>query len=570
MIKNTYLNDFKIKLLIIVFIGLFILKFFSSYDLFLSLYNTFIEISVLYGFYVLFDLLFQFPKKNYEMIKEIIYYLIFSFNVFIFSLSSYYFQDSIVMKYSLLYLSIGELRYFFDSILQFSFLLGFLLAVFIIVVFSLKINLKNIVFSTKILGLIALGIFISSFLFYPSVANIYTTSLIDIKGLLVEDRIPVQPSNSSNISSFSYPFNSYDSYNLSEQKVLVFVMEQTTLEQFKQQQSAIPEEENFFKRINASSHFYTNYYTTNQDSRTSIWSMFSSQFLPFESYTEQWNNQYGYILEEPNIVDLFNSHNFSTKVAASMFENSLILGAYNWSENIYLKQYPVEKNVCIHEFDFQKGCEDNAIISDVKEELDPQENKIFLFQELIYGHGEKYIEQGEQSKIQYYNQYFNSIYNHLNESSQLEDTTIVIVADHGEKGYNEKTINAYNIPLIVYNQDLENREIDTLYSHLNFKDILLSYISNQTEIPQPDDVFTIGQTQSDEIAYTNNTDFFTGKYNKRGLNIGDTTLSVNTTIEKVENLLYYRDYIRNKSNSDNFYCRLCEQNNQLIKEKRIE
>lgn len=555
--KTTEVNEFRFRLLLVVCVFLFLFKLFMSSNYVAILFNSLLEFSIFYLIYVGF----LYVKES--NLSTVIYYFIFYFNFFMFSLTNYYFNDALSMKYSFYNLSIGEVGFFVDSLMQFSFFIGVVFfgfgCYYLATIEWKKINLR-----TLPLFVGCLLIFISSqFIYYP-VNNVYATTTYEVLDDFFKTYIDVERREVSS-SSFTHPFLPYESYNLSNKRVLFFVMEQTSYDDFVGEVNSL--DDNFFSKINSSTHWYSNYYTTNQDSRTSIWTMFSSQFIPFESYTSNWNKEYGFILEEPNLIELFNYHNYTTTVAASMYEPSLILGAYNWDETIFLKKYPMSGSICVHEFDYQKGCEDKAILDEVIEQS--YDSPQFLFQEMIFGHGEAYLDKSNLSKIEYYNEYFNSVYESLRVSGELNDTMIVIVSDHGNKGYYHKEISDYQIPLLIYDQSLEHKEIDDMYSHLVFKDILLSYLDSSIVSPL-DEVFIVGQTQSNELAYINsNGSFFTGMFDpNKGFWIGENTLDLNSIRFEMGEFLTYRDDVSNKSSSKLFYCKLCYNNSLKIQEKR--
>lgn len=555
------LNDFRLKLLCLATVFLFVMKFFRTGQFYPIFVNTLIEFSVFFIIYFVFK---KIPAKSKltKTLEASGYYFLFVFNFLLFFTTNYHFNDALAMKYSLYNLSMGEVGFFLDSILKLG-VIAVSVAILIGIYLLAKFNFRKTSFRGRPILIASFIIIICSTIIYAPVNNAYVNTVHDVSNSLFKQSVPVekQPVDFQT----ERPFSSYESYNLTNQRVLVFLMEQVDYKTFKNDLSKIPEEKNFFERINSSSHWYTNYYATNQDSRTSIWTMFSSQFLPFEAYISNWDNKYGYIVEEPDLVELFNHHNYTTKVAASMYDLTLLLGIYNWDKPIFLKQYPVEDKTCMHQLEYQKGCEDRALLDQVKKEL--HDDKQFLFQEMVFGHGEKYMEETGKTRTEYYNDYFNEIYSYLENNSMLENTTIIIASDHGQKGYFSKDVSDYQIPLIVYNQELEHEQFDSLYSLINFKEILLSYIGG--EKPEPlNETFIIGQTSSNEIAYVNSKgDYFTGKLGSN-LDILDYSLGLEKIKTKAGGLLAYKDIVANKSLKKNYYCKHCEKNEEMIKEAR--
>lgn len=559
--SKILLNDFQFKLLCIATGFLFAMKFFRTDQLLPIFINTLSELSVFIIIYFAFKI-YLFKNKSAKTLQALCYYFLFIFNFVLFFITNYHFNDALKMKYSLYNLSIGEIRFFTEYILDVG-VLSVSIAILIGIYFLAKLNWKKVSLKSRPVLIASFLIIICSTIIYAPVNNAYVNTLHDVSKSLFMHGVSVEK-HPVNFQA-QRPFASYDSYNISNHRVLVFIMEQVDYKTFKHDISKIPEKDSFFKRINSSTHWYTNYYTTNQDSRTSIWTMFGSQFLPFEAYVSDWNNKYGYILEEPNLVDLFNHHNYTTKVAASMYDSTLLLGIYNWDKLIFLKEFPVEGKICLQNLEYLKGCEDQVMIEEIKKEL--HDNNQFLFQEMIFGHGDEYLSKSGKTRTEYYDDYFNQIFSYLKDNSLLENTTIVIASDHGYKGYFNKDISDYQIPLIVYNKELDYKEFDSLFSLINFKEILLSYIGGEKP-EQLNETFAIGQTLGNEIAYVNsNGDYFTGELGPK-LDIHTNRLGLDKIKTETGELVCYKDIVEKKSRNKHYYCKHCEENEKKIEEFR--
>lgn len=590
------LNDYHFKLIIVITLVLFIFKFFRTSNYTAIIYNSIFEFSVLFIFYIIFKLITRHKSGLINISFSGIYYILFVINFFIFLVTNYYFMDSILVKYSFFSINVHYFSFFINSIIQPSLIMyGLTLLIFIFLVSRVNIlvflkmikeeifkqksknnnNFSKFEFNPAILIYIS-GIILILFplMLSSDMNNVYATTLIDISQLPLKDYTYVSDEVSNeDLKQFSNEINEfekYSNYSIDKDRVLVFVMEQVSFDEFEQRMNSIPREDNFFNRVENDSNYFTNYYTQNQDSLGGLWSMLFSKFIAFESYIDNWNEEFGFILEGENLVDLFNYHNFQTTTAASQLESSLILGAFNWNKNIFLPQFPIEDVVCIKELEYQSGCEDIAIVDDVKEEIKTQE-EIFLFQEFIFGHGKSYMTQSGMSSVEYYNMYLNLIYDFLEEENMVEDTTIVIVGDHGDKAFSSKEISNYKIPLMVVDSELNYREIDNLYSHVDFEDILMSYVDDNRDLPQQrDDIHIIGQTASSEFAYINSSgNYFTSdKFFKNIYTYNSYNMSGDEVKEEIRHILINQEFLRNVSSQKDFYCLYCEKNELDIISRR--
>jgi len=164
------------------------------------------------------------------------------------------------------------------------------------------------------------------------------------------------------------------------------------------------------------------------------------------------------------------------------------------------------------------------------------------------------------------------VYDFLEREQLLNKTTIIIVADHGERGYFTKELRNYQLPFMVIRSDLSYQEIDGLYSHLDFKDILLSYM-NDEPLPKPEDsIYIVGQTQSSEFAYVDSLGrSFTGTWASDLLKLGFVAkLSIDEIKTILSPFVAYKDYVTSESQEHTYSCELCSFNIDRVKKKNGE
>jgi hypothetical protein len=305
--------------------------------------------------------------------------------------------------------------------------------------------------------------------------------------------------------------------------------------------------------------------------------MLNSQFIPYECYINDWNKKYGVVLENNNLVEFFNYKNYSTIFASAVYEFNLILAIYNWTEINHLRSFDKDNEdfICIQTYQTQKGCEDKILLNDIEKTLKQQKHKkIFFIQELIFGHGQEYMSRSKLSRTEYYTKYFKDFYEMLKKNNLSENSTIIVVSDHGDKGYFNKKISNYNIPMIIIDKDLEYKEINKTYNQLDFKDLLLYYVSNKKMPEENKEIYFIGQTGSYEFGYLNtktNENFIGNfdekeKYYEYNLNYQNTN-NRNLIKDKIKYLIDYRKFMEKESLMKDYGCKFCTQNIEKVKEK---
>lgn len=561
----------QILLILIINLILIITKLLNSSQYFFILINTIIEITF---FLIIYSIL---NKKT--KIREVIYYIIQSINFILFLITSFYFNEYLILKYNFNQLNYQTFLFFLESIISYKRLLLIIISIISIIIITKLIskNINKIIpkisFKFEFKYILFIFLLISGILLiiqFQNISNIYINTIYDIIEEYRYEKIIINLNTLNldqlNYSQFNKNIKDYKSIKTSNQNVFIFVMEQTTYNEFMNQQKKIPDNENFFKITQNHSNLFTNYYTSNQDSRTAIWTMLTSSFIPYESYINDWNKKYGNIIYEKNLVQLFNKLNYTTIAAASVLKPSLIISAYPWQQIISPKNYNLKNSsfFCLNELKYQTGCEDNLILKDVKKTISENKNKkIFFMQEFIYGHGSKYFKKINKNSIEYYNQYLLKVYNHLKEEKILNNSIIIVISDHGKKNYGNKKITEYQIPLFIYNSKLENKNISQLYSHLNFKDILLNYLSvNNQSMPKNENNFFIGQTQSNELGYinSNNKSFLLKQKSNEKFLVKKTNMNLSSIKENLISLLEYKQSLKIVHEKNSYYCTLCQNN----------
>ncbi len=387
----------------------------------------------------------------------------------------------------------------------FSFSIIILISVYLWKNKNISISKKKLFFS------ILISFFIFIFLIF--VINIRTNPYADLV-TNIEDSFKAVNINTD--VSFNTPLfisdkeiKEYPNNPIKYKKILVFVGEEWMFSEYLEGSKDL--ENSFFNKTSSNTYSFNNYYTSNQDSRTAIFTMLSSYFIPYEAYLDSTYSIYlKEINKKNNLVNYFNAKNYSTHFLVSSLQVPEIATPYAWMEINTLKKdvYLSKKHYCLDIFTYETACEDLSVLKDAKEIIINNEN-VFLFQEFIYGHSYKHIIDNKTSRTEYYNNYLNEIYSFLEENDLLDETLIIITSDHGSRALNNMKISdGYKIPLLFISKDINKQEDYALLSHLDFKDILFKFILDVNNITENDTVMFVGATESNLIGFKNNKNEF--------------------------------------------------------------
>jgi hypothetical protein len=286
-------------------------------------------------------------------------------------------------------------------------------------------------------------------------------------------------------------------------KILVFVMETVPTVDFEAERAALPEK-TFFRTVDAHAHRYDRYYATNQDSRTGMLDMLGSRLVPYEAYTEYGLAHYRFLSQKSSLVRDFNRLGYATAYAASHADREAVLRDMPW-RLITLPESRVRassaKFLCVTRYEFEHGCEDKALLPDVLDFVDSHE-RVFLFQEFIWGHDPEYNQMSGRTNADYYSSYLDALIDHLKARGELDDTLIVLTSDHGFRSRARlDRVESYELPLLFYSTRYAPERNAELRSHLDFKDLLFHEVGSRD---RPEDVnpfvMNVGPTGAGTLA----------------------------------------------------------------------
>ncbi|MFT3923703.1 MAG: sulfatase-like hydrolase/transferase [Myxococcales bacterium] len=271
-------------------------------------------------------------------------------------------------------------------------------------------------------------------------------------------------------------------------RVLVFVMETMTAENFERERKALPSA-SFVNAMRSHSRRYTRYFPSNQDSRTGMLGMLSSRLIPYEAYTEVGRDHYLYLAKRPSLVDAMRARGYQTAFAVSQDEIELVVGDMPWQRVLHLDQAALERarkagQLCFVPYEFEHSCEDLALLPQVLELID-QHPRLFLYQEFVWGHASEYNEASGKTNTAYYSQYLDAVVAHLSAKGLLEDTLIVLTSDHGFRDTSlQGDPEVVRIPLLFHAPRFAEHEDERLFAHMDFAQLLFHALAAQQPEPR--------------------------------------------------------------------------------------
>lgn len=292
-----------------------------------------------------------------------------------------------------------------------------------------------------------------------------------------------------NFPELMQEFRTYPNLTLRYNKIVVLVMESINYNEFISARKDIKQD--FHHQLQSNTISYRNYYSCNLDSYTGLFVMLNSVMIPYQAYVNE--EKYIFLNRRPNLINFFNRNGFKACFLTSYGEQQkrFIPDYQDWTEIKCLKTFP--KNYAIvNSVKIERAAEDFAVFPDLIKEL-RNNRKIFLFQELVYGHTREWKKKTGINTIDYYNRYFNALWENLSRANLLDSTLLVITSDHGPRK-NQADRENYHIPLLLCAKNLRTGYHDEFLSHIDFKNILLGKSSGTYTIAERQQIYTVGNS----------------------------------------------------------------------------
>ena len=399
---------------------------------------------------------------------------------------TFFFESAAERRFSLLELDLRTLAFFFRSVLPvrgWLILSGLVLAIHALA-YALRSKLVALRLPRAALALgalwCALGVALTAHARVPSPLADAAATLIErltTREIAIDRKQPARYSprqlDKSEVALGAHP-------ELPFQNVLVFVMETMTSEMFAREAKQLPAT-TFVNSARSHTHEHTRYFATNQDSRTGMLSMLGARFIPYEAYTEEGRDGYMFLGQKSSLVDVFRGLGYRTAFAVSQVEMELVVSDLPWDERLHFEPDEIAplrgEHLCFVPYEFEHSCEDRALLPRVLSFIDRNE-RVFLYQEFIWGHASEYNEASGKTNTEYYSAYLDAVLAHLQKTGKAANTLIVLTADHGFRDKGLQTQQAvYHIPLWFHADRYTSQRDDRLFSHLDFKSLLLHELS---------------------------------------------------------------------------------------------
>ncbi len=289
------------------------------------------------------------------------------------------------------------------------------------------------------------------------------------------------------IETIKFPQNNRLKYS----KILLIVLEGQTASSFEEGFFTI--KDGFYQQNKAHSVYYSNYFTSNLDSYTSLISMVTSIQVPYRAYADE--SLYEKVNSAPSITEDFKNRGFYN-VFISCYEYQPFVPTRNYWDKILERKdiQGVDQWLSLGSSKMEMATEDKAALSTMIEILTKNE-KSFLLHEMVYGHSPEWIATTGKSQNEYHNEYLLDLSNKLKEENIWDKTLLVVVSDHGDRAKSTELEN-YRAPLLFIGQQIDSiTQINYFLTHTELSQLIYYYTLNDTFPESRQEIFLVGSTE---------------------------------------------------------------------------
>lgn len=543
---NRFKINYPLRLTVIAILALLVLKifFFCSNRNILYLVSFFQDSFLLIINYFFFIYCVN-KSPKLILVGEIFFFTFFMLLGAVSFVYTIFLQDLITLPINLFCITIDHLTFFIKYYLDLKLVLVTTLGIGIMLIlarfFPFKLTDKK---KLTVIAIILSVLFIPTLLrpsLNPLIASTLEQYVLSIKtnhNITKMNAPPVPDKGKSDQFNFlNKSFDTFPGLHTNYNRIIVLVMESVNYENFIN--ASVPDSNSFYNIHKKNLILYKNYYTLNLDSYSSILAMLNSLFIPYQAYVN--DKKFSFVNNRNSLVRFFNKNGYSTLFLTSygIQQERFLPDLNDWTQRIFMDSISGnQKFASVTSNKIEYACEDLAVFDDMMNFL-KSNKKSFILQEMVYGHTIAWKQKTGIETIDYYNQYFEKTINELKKNNILDSTLLVVVSDHGPRNRPYNTEN-YHIPLLFYSADINSNENTKFLSHIDFKDILLSNISDYQYKPLEKDIYTVG----------NSGEFIYGTIKKDGnyifinnrMRTPQTTITTNEVLNFNKNFLDYRNY----------------------------
>jgi hypothetical protein len=291
--------------------------------------------------------------------------------------------------------------------------------------------------------------------------------------------IPLEPSPLASAQSFRYDH------------VFICVLEGVTETNFEAEFLAIGE--GSWARVRNDAVRFTNYYSTNLDSYTSLIAMLTSIQVPYRAYANP--GRFEAVNAAPNLTAALRGHGFQTLFVNTSDFLPFVPVRNDWHRIVTGDDLPKDSHwVSVGTSPVESAVEDRAAISTMVEFM-KSHDRTLVMHEMKFGHSPQWVIKIGKMHAEYCADYFRELLAALAQLDIDKRTLFVLTTDHGDRAEPANPQN-YRVPLLLFGAGIKPGIDKRFLCHLDFQHVVGHYLSGLPLPESRDGLTTVGSTES--------------------------------------------------------------------------
>ena len=270
--------------------------------------------------------------------------------------------------------------------------------------------------------------------------------------------------------------------------VLLLVMETVNEPRFAR--DFLGRKDGFYSKVKDQAAYFSRYYTTNLDSYTSLLAMLTSVQVPYRSYEAP--AYFAGVNEAPNMVDALRGKGWKSLFVCTSEYPAFVPLLGQWNDTVHGRDLSHEGWASLGLNPVEAAVEDQAAISSMVSYMKAHRRTVVMLQ-MVFGHSPRWKALTGKGQLEYYDEFFEELYDDLHNSELAEKTLFVIVADHGARTDCAAAEN-YHVPLLVVGEGIVPSTNDGMFSHVDLQQIVGHYLCGLSLPTARDDVLVVGHS----------------------------------------------------------------------------
>lgn len=248
----------------------------------------------------------------------------------------------------------------------------------------------------------------------------------------------------------------------------------------------------FYTSVKAQATYFSNYYSTNLDSYTSLIAMLTGQQVPYRAYANP--TSYERVNAANNLPRTMRTNGYHSLFLSTYGHQPFVPTRSDWDAVLDRNDLHVDEHwLSLGSNRMEQATEDKAALTTIVDTA-VKHQRSFTLQEMVYGHSPEWQAKTGKTPAVYYDEYLSDLRDRLAAQGLIDDSLIIVVSDHGDRA-RMVDVDNYRVPLLVIGKSIKDTTDSVLRSHLDLPAMTEDWLLNQPLPRERAQVDLVGSTE---------------------------------------------------------------------------